>query len=91
MTNTDTIAQAIRTDYREIVELTGQTDIPVLWIRESENTSRYQRSEVDAALILLSCQDARLNPQSNQKTLGSAERKAAVRIGNQERHLIRIG
>ncbi len=90
MTSTDTIAQAIRTAYADTVQITGSPDVQIAWIRE--DVSRYQRADVDAALIHLSCQgDVRIYPQSNQKTLSPAEKAGAVRIGNQERHLIRIG
>ncbi len=90
MTNTDNIAQAIRTAYADTVQITGSPDVQIAWIRE--DVSRYQRAAVDAALIALSCQsDVRIYPQSNQKTLSAAEKAGAVRIGNQDRHLIRIG
>jgi hypothetical protein len=50
------------------------------------------RSAVDAALVALSsAPDVRIIPESNQKTLTAAQRDAAVRIGNQDRHLIAIG
>ncbi|GAA1886294.1 hypothetical protein [Asanoa iriomotensis] len=50
------------------------------------------RSDVDVALVVLSsAPDVRIVPESNQKTLTAAQRDAAVRIGNQDRHLIAIG
>lgn len=50
------------------------------------------RSGVDAALVALSgAPDVRIIPESNQKTLSAEQRDAAVRIGNQDRHLIAIG
>jgi hypothetical protein len=50
------------------------------------------RPDVDAALVALSsAPDVRIIPESNQKTLTAAQRDAAVRIGNQDRHLIAIG
>jgi len=50
------------------------------------------RSGVDAALVALSAApDVRIVPESNQKTLSAEQRDAAVRIGNQDRHLIAIG
>ncbi|GIF76978.1 hypothetical protein [Asanoa siamensis] len=51
-----------------------------------------ERADVDAALVGLSAEpDVRIIPESNQKTLTAAQREAAVRIGNQDRHLIAIG
>jgi hypothetical protein len=50
------------------------------------------RAGVDAALVALSAApDVRIVPESNQKTLSAEQRDAAVRIGNQDRHLIAIG
>ncbi|GIF68531.1 hypothetical protein Ais01nite_65660 [Asanoa ishikariensis] len=51
-----------------------------------------ERAGVDAALVALStAPDVRIVPESNQKTLSAEQRDAAVRIGNQDRHLIAIG
>ena len=50
------------------------------------------RAEVDAALVALErAPEVNLIPESNQKVLTAAERAAAVRIGNQDKHLIAIG
>lgn len=50
------------------------------------------RGDVDAALLsLFRAPDVRIVPESNQKVLTDSERAAAVRIGNQDKHLIAIG
>jgi hypothetical protein len=50
------------------------------------------RETLDAALVeLYSARDVNLVPESNQKVLTDAQRSAAVRIGNQSKHLIAIG
>ncbi|ASW56193.1 hypothetical protein [Plantactinospora sp. KBS50] len=52
---------------------------------------RLSRAEVDAALVRLNRdRDVHLVPESNQKVLRPEERAAAVRIGNQDKHLIAI-
>lgn len=49
------------------------------------------RDEVDAALRRMSrARQANLVPQANQKTLSQADRAAAVRIGNEDCHLVSI-
>ena len=39
---------------------------------------------------MISLPDVDLIPESNQKTLSPDDRAAAVRIGNQDKHLLRI-
>jgi hypothetical protein len=49
------------------------------------------RDHVDAALRRMSrSHEAHLVPQANQKTLAQADRQAAIRIGNEDCHLIAI-
>jgi len=49
------------------------------------------RKSVDAALLAMSTlEDVSVIPESNQKTLTPEQRTAAVRIGNQSKHLISI-
>lgn len=49
------------------------------------------RSAVDAALRQMSrARQANLVPQANQKTLSLADREAAVRIGNEDCHLVSV-
>lgn len=50
------------------------------------------RGDLDQGLIKLNRARAiRLIPESNQKTLNSDERAAAINIGNEDKHLIAIG
>ena len=63
----------------------------VMLARLREVLGHPDRAQVDAALVQLSRQpDVHLIPESNQKALGE-QAAAAVRIGNQDRHLISIG
>jgi hypothetical protein len=51
-----------------------------------------RREDLDKALVrLLDAPDVNLEPEPNQKTLTVADRKAAVRIGGEDRHLLAIG
>ncbi|WP_433205488.1 hypothetical protein ACQP00_37910 [Dactylosporangium sp. CS-047395] len=50
------------------------------------------KPELDRALeALLDASDVELEPEDNQKTLKDAEKRAAVRIGGEDRHLLAIG
>jgi hypothetical protein len=50
------------------------------------------KAELDKALeSLLDAPDVNLEPEANQKTLTVEDRKAAVRIGGEYRHLLAIG
>lgn len=50
------------------------------------------RDQVDQALRLMNrMPDVNFVPESNQKTLTQADRNAAVRLGDQDKHLIAIG
>lgn len=50
------------------------------------------KAELDKALgNLLNAPDVNLEPEPNQKTLKPEERRAAVRIGGEDRHLLAIG
>lgn len=49
------------------------------------------RAEVDAALLRLDkAEDIHLIPESNQKVLTPGQRAAAIRIGNQDMHLLAV-
>jgi hypothetical protein len=65
-------------DYIMLAELRGELrDVPV--------------AEVDAALIQLNRDpNVSLVPESNQKVLTEQERRSAVNIGNQDKHLLAI-
>jgi hypothetical protein len=95
MTDTAPIIAAIRCDYAANATHPGQW-MPLSWIREGEHTSRYLRADVDAALRELARgdsphQDILLEEQTNQKTLTSADREAAIRVGGRDLTEIRIG
>lgn len=83
------LEQRIRDAYRSL------TDRPGNWVsltRLRPALAPAARSEVDAALErMLHHPDVNLVPESNQKTLTDADRRAAIRIGNQDKHLICIG
>lgn len=50
------------------------------------------KAELDKALgNLLNATDVNLEPEPNQKTLKPEDRRAAVRIGGEDRHLLAIG
>jgi len=50
------------------------------------------KSEVNRVLVKMSrMPDVNIQPESNQKQLDEGDQQAAVRIGNQEKHLIAIG
>jgi hypothetical protein len=50
------------------------------------------KAELDKALgNLLNAPDVNLEPEPNQKTLKPEDRRAAVRIGGEDRHLLAIG
>jgi hypothetical protein len=50
------------------------------------------KAELDKALgHLLDAPDVNLEPEPNQKTLKPEDRRAAVRIGGEDRHLLAIG
>jgi hypothetical protein len=53
----------------------------------------FNRAQVDRALVAMieESTDVNLVPESNQKALTPAHREAAVRIGDQNKHLISIG
>ncbi|MDG4827470.1 hypothetical protein O7635_36980 [Asanoa sp. WMMD1127] len=79
----------IRKAYAEIARTAGEM-VSLADLRP--RLAGAERGDVDAALVALSgAPDVRIIPESNQKTLTAAQREAAVRIGNQERHLIAIG
>ncbi|SNT38353.1 hypothetical protein SAMN05421812_105183 [Asanoa hainanensis] len=85
----DDIDVRIRKAYAEIAVSAGEL-VSLAALRP--RLTGAERPGVDAALVALSsAPDVRIIPESNQKTLSAAQRDAAVRIGNQDRHLIAIG
>ncbi len=49
------------------------------------------RADVDEALLRFSrAHDVNIVPENNQKTLTSRDRRAAIHIGDQDRHLVAI-
>ncbi len=89
------IIEAIRADYAANRAHDGQW-MPLSWIREGMNTSRFLRADVDAALRELArgdspYRDIVLEEQVNQKTLTCADRDAAIRVGGRDLTEIRIG
>ncbi|MFG2039426.1 hypothetical protein [Dactylosporangium sp. NPDC048998] len=81
--------QRIRAVYAELATEPGA------WVSLSRLRPRFgdvSRSELDKALErLLDASDVELEPEENQKTLSVEERRAAVRIGGEHRHLLSIG
>lgn len=78
----------IRATYRDLVR------DPAGWVRLTELRSRLNdvpRREIDSALrrMYLTPQ-VDIVPESDQKTLTAADRQSAVRIGNQDKHLLWI-
>lgn len=95
MTPNLAVVAAIRADYAANTTHPGQW-MPLTWIREGEHTSRFLRADVDQALRGLARGDSPhrdivLEEQVNQKTLGTADRCAAVRVGGRDLTEIRIG
>ena len=80
--------EALRTAYARLADRPGR------WVsltRLRSEVTDLPRKEVDAALISLYQQPGvSLIPEENQKTLTDADRAAAVRIGDQNKHLIAI-
>jgi hypothetical protein len=63
------------------------------WVRLGQLRDKLElpREIVDEALLRLDLRpEVRLIAEINQKSLSDAERKAAIRIGNQEKHLLAI-
>jgi len=57
--------------------------------RIRQHLTRWTREEQDAALQKMDLmQDVNIVPESNQKILTAEDRAAAVRIGDQDKHLI---
>ncbi|WP_410638005.1 hypothetical protein [Amycolatopsis sp. lyj-346] len=68
-------------------------DAPGSWVRLGLLRKRLElpREIVDEALLRLDLRpEVHLIAEVNQKSLSDAERKAAIRIGNQEKHLLAI-
>jgi hypothetical protein len=68
---------------------------PGAWVKLADLrplVSRVDRAEVDRILVQMNrAPDVSIVPESNQKTLTSRDRDAAVSIGDQDKHLIKIG
>ena len=78
--------------WRRYAELTTE---PGAWVSLSRLRPRFadvSQRELDTALErLLDAPDVEIEPEDNQKTLSVGERKAAVLIGGEQRHLLSIG
>lgn len=87
MNQASQIETAIIEAITEATAITGCTWYQLVGLRE--DLWRFRRDAVDQALIQLAVA-GRLNliPESNQKTLTDAQRRAAVRHGNQDKHLV---
>lgn len=86
---TGDIAQLIRKAYDSVAGTHGEP-VQLLRLRQALGDG-LNRRDVDAALIKLGREsDVFITPESNQKTLTDSERRAAVSIGNQDKHLIAI-
>ncbi len=74
------------------VELAREPGDWVSLTRVRERLADVARADVDAALeSMIELPDVNIVPASNQKALTGADRAAAVRIGNEDKHLIWIG
>ncbi len=84
------ISIAIITSIQQNSAITGQGYVSLTAVRE--DVSRYQRGDIDAALIKMIEEGTIIAiPESNQKTLRPQDRKAALRCGGQDKHLICLG
>lgn len=73
-------------------ELAGEPGAWVSLTRLRPRLSDVPRTEFDEALRRLNRHaDVNIIPESNQKMLADADRDAAVRIGEQDKHLLAIG
>ncbi len=81
--------ERIRSAYAELATEAGA------WVSLSRLRSLVadvSKADLDKALEhLLDAPDVNLEPEPNQKTLKAEDRKAAVRIGGEDRHLLAIG
>jgi hypothetical protein len=85
----DGLGDRIRTAYADLAAEPGA------WVsltRLRPLFSDVSKADLDKALeLLLDAPDVDLEPEPNQKTLRVADRKAAVNIGGEDRHLLAIG
>lgn len=82
----------IRTAYRQLIEMTGQRRGDWVSLTDLRDQCGGYRDLVDEALRQLGrTRGVSIVPESNQKALTPADRKAAIEIGNQHKHLIAIG
>jgi hypothetical protein len=83
------LEQRIRAAYAELATSPGA------WVsltRLRPSLDDVPKAELDKALErLLDAPDVELEPEDNQKTLKVEDRRAAVRIGGEDRHLLAIG
>jgi hypothetical protein len=81
------IQDQVRDAYRDLASQAGSW-VSLTRIRQ-KLAADLPRDRVDEALRLLERRpDVNIVPESNQKTLTSADRRASVRIGGQDKHLI---
>lgn len=98
----DTVNQyidRIRAAYRRVIAQQGKRPGDWVMLTDLRPDVGGHRPHVDAALVRMGRGDYRgprgyndvsIVPESNQKTLTAYDRAAAVRIGNQDNHLIAI-
>jgi hypothetical protein len=84
------VETGIRNAYRKLAKAPGG------WVSLADlrpMLGGFNRAQVDRALVAMieESTDVNLVPESNQKALTPAQREAAVRIGDQNKHLISIG
>jgi hypothetical protein len=85
----DDIAVRVRDAYTELASQPGDS-VPLADLRA--RLSGLSKSEVDRVLVLMNrTPEVSILPESNQMTLQPRDRDAVVIIGNQEKHLIKIG
>lgn len=88
-TNNSTVDDQVNKAYASLASEPGA------WVKLADLRSLLgglSRSDVDNALIAMNRRSGvNIVPESNQKTLSDADRVAAVRIGEQDKHLLSIG
>jgi hypothetical protein len=85
----DEIEREIRRAYREVADAPGSW-VGLADIREHLN--RYSRPEVDGVLRLMArMKGVQIEEETNQKSLTSRDRQAAVNIGDRDQHVLAIG
>jgi hypothetical protein len=87
MAKSANIRMAILESIWNNTKISGTDYAKIAWIRE--DVSRYRREDVDAVLIeMIETGEAIAIPESVQRDLRPQDRKAALRCGGQDKHLI---